>query len=169
MLLISKIGIVFRLLKLLPVIISKDIFDKTQALMADRAPTKIHPRRTASRFLLSGLAVCGDCGRALVGLDAKSGKYSYYVCNSLPKKGAGSCSTPYLNIEKFERLVISNIKKHILTLENITELVKLVNEEMVAVAGDSRSEIETINSEISGVEQRLGNLYNAIESSAYCL
>jgi len=131
--------------------------------MASRAPAKAHPRRTGSRFLLSGLAVCGECGRALVGLDAKSGKYSYYVCNSLAKKGAGACSTPYLNSDKFERLVISKIKEHILTPQNLTELMKLVNEEMDAVSGEYQTEMETINSEIGGVEQRLGNLYNAIE------
>lgn len=147
-----------------PAIISKDIFGKTQELMANRAPVKAHPRRTASRFLLSGLAVCGDCGRALVGLNAKSGKYSYYVCNSLAKKGAGACSTSYLNSDKFEHLVISKIKEHILTLDNLTELVKLVNEEMDATSHEYQQEMETIIGEISGVEKRLGNLYNAIEN-----
>jgi site-specific DNA recombinase len=147
-----------------PVIINKGVFDKAQELMGSRAPAKGHPRRTASRFLLSGLAVCGKCGKALIGQDAKSGKFSYYVCGSLTKRGAGSCSTPYLNSGKFEHLVTSKIKEHILTPENLTELVELVNEEMDAASTEYRDELDTIISEIGGVEQRLGNLYNAIEN-----
>jgi len=147
-----------------PALINKGVFDKAQELMGSRAPAKGHPRRTTSRFLLSGLAVCGKCGKALIGQDAKSGKFSYYVCGSLTKRGAGSCSTPYLNSGKFEHLVTSKIKEHILTPENLTELVELVNEEMDAATSAYKDEMDTIISEMGGVEQRLGNLYNAIEN-----
>jgi hypothetical protein len=143
---------------------SKQVFNQVQEVMKNRAPAKKHPRRTASRFLLSGLAICGHCGKALIGQDAKSGKFSYYICSSLTKKGAGSCSTPYLNGAKFEHLVTSKIKEHILTQENLTELVKLVNEEMDAASSAYKGEMAAIISEIGGLEQRLGNLYNAIEN-----
>lgn len=147
-----------------PAFISKDVFDRVHKMMGNRAPVKTHPRRTVSRFLLSGLVVCGKCGKALIGQDAKSGKFSYYICGSLTKKGAGVCSTPYLNSVNFERLVTSKIKDHILTPDNLTQLVKLVNEEMDATSSAYKNERETIISEIAGVEQRLGNLYNAIEN-----
>lgn len=113
-----------------PALISKEVFARAQEVMGSRAPVKQHPRRTVSRFLLSGLAYCGCCGKALVGQDAKSGKYSYYVCGSLNKKGAGACSTRYLNSSKFEQLVTSKIKEHILAPENLVRLVQLVNEWM---------------------------------------
>ena len=51
-----------------------------------------------------------------------------------------------------------------MTTENLTELVKLVNEEMDAASSEYKGEMETISSEIGSVEQRLGNLYNAIEN-----
>ena len=104
--------------------------------MGSRAPVKEHPRRIASRFLLSGLAVCGKCGKALIGQDAKSGIFSYYICGSLTKRGAGSCSTKYLNSAKFEHLVTSKIKEHILTTENLTKLVELDKEEMDLASND---------------------------------
>jgi hypothetical protein len=147
-----------------PVLIRKEVFDRVQELIGSRAPGKEHPRRTTSRFLLSGLAICGRCGKALTGQDAKSGKFSYYICGSLTKKGAGACTTPYLNSVKFEHLVTSKIKEHILTTENLTKLVELVNEEMDAASTSYRDEIETVVNETGGVDQRLGNLYNAIET-----
>ncbi len=147
-----------------PKVISKEVFNKAQKLMGDRAPKKQHPRRATSRFLLSGLTVCGSCGKALIGQDAKSGKFSYYVCGSLTKKGAEACSTPYLNSKRFEHLVISKIKEHILTEENLTELVELVNEEMDDASKAHRDELITITSDICSIEQKLGNIYNAIEN-----
>ena len=111
-----------------PAIINKEQFLKVQQLMGERTLVKNHPRRTASRFLLSGLAFCGHCGKALVGQDAKSGKFSYYVCGTLSKKGAGACKATYLNSGKFERLVVSKIKEHILTPDNLTRLVEMVKD-----------------------------------------
>ena len=108
----------------------KGTFDKVQAQLKGRTPAQLHPKRAASRFLLSGLACCGHWGKALIGQDAKSGQFSYYVCGTLLKKGAGSCPAHYLNSAKFESLVVDKIKKHILTSDNLTQLVQLVNEEM---------------------------------------
>jgi site-specific DNA recombinase len=125
---------------------------------------KVHPRRAASRFLLSGLVLCGTCGKAMVGQDAKSGKFSYYICSSLTKRGAGACSTPYLNSGKFERLVTSKIKNQILTSDNLAHLVQLVNEEMDSTSHEYNEEMQMVVNEVTGVEQRLSNLYNAIEN-----
>jgi len=147
-----------------PPIVSKEQFVKVQQLMGERTLAKIHPRRTASRFLLSGLAFCGHCGKALIGQDAKSGKFSYYVCGTLSKKGAGSCKATYLNSSKFEKLVVSKIKEHILTPDNLTRLVEMVNEEMDAAASSYGIEKDTMEKEIGDVNRRLGNIYNAIEN-----
>lgn len=145
-------------------ILDKETFDKVQAQLRDRAPAQLNPRRVASRYLLSGLARCGYCGKALIGQEAKGGQFNYYVCGTLLKKGSGSCQTRYLNTEKFEGLVINKIKEHILTEENLRELVRLVNEEMDNVAGDYREELGVIPDEIAGINNRLERLYDALET-----
>ena len=124
----------------------------------------MHPKRAASRFLLSGLARCGHCGKALIGADAKSGQFSYYVCGTLLKKGAGSCSSHYLNSAKFEGLVIDKIKEHILTNENLARLVNLVNEEMDSTSKTYQDELNALSDEIINVSHRLERLYDAIET-----
>lgn len=147
-----------------PAIIDRDTFNKAQALLKSRAFAVMHPRRIASRYLLSGLARCGHCGKALVGQDAKGGKFSYYVCGSLLKKGAGSCPSHYINSQKFERLVVEKIKEHILTEDNLRELVRLVNEEMDTLATEYRHQLDSTLEEIADVNQRLDRLYDAIET-----
>jgi site-specific DNA recombinase len=107
---------------------------------------------------------CGHCGKALVGQDAKNGKFTYYVCGTLLKKGAGSCPSRYLNSQQFESLVINKIKEHVLTTENITNLVKMVNEEMDSTATESKDQLHIITTETKDVEHRLERLYDAIET-----
>jgi site-specific DNA recombinase len=147
-----------------PAIIDKSIFDQTQILLKDRAPIRLHPKRVASRYLLSGLARCGYCGKALVGQDAKSGQFTYYVCGTLLKKGAGSCPNRYLNSQQFESLVIEKIKEHVLTTENLTKLVHTVNEEMDSLVPEYRQRLDSIIDEIADVDRRLERLYDALET-----
>jgi site-specific DNA recombinase len=60
-----------------PAIINKDTFSKVQYLLKGRAFASVHPRRTSSNYLLSGIARCGNCGKALIGQDAKGGQCRY--------------------------------------------------------------------------------------------
>jgi site-specific DNA recombinase len=145
-------------------IIDKKIFLKVQDLMRERAPVKVHPKRVPSPFLLSGIAYCGYCGKALVGKYAKSGQFAYYVCSTLDKKGSGSCRAKYLNADKFEAIVISKIREHILTRQNLIQLVKLVNEEMGSTMKLYQDELKSISDATDDINHRLERLYDAIET-----
>lgn len=145
-------------------IVDRDIFTRVQELMKDRMPTRKHPRRTASPFLLSGIARCGHCGKALTGRYAKSGKFAYYVCGTIDKTGAGACKAKYLNAERFENAVIEQLLTVVLTPENLTELMELSNRELDSLAESQRNEIDIICRSIDDVSQRLEKLYDAIET-----
>jgi site-specific DNA recombinase len=147
-----------------PAIVDRHTFDQAQILLKERAPVILHPRRVASRYLLSGLARCGHCGKALIGQDAKGGQFTYYVCGTLLKKGAGSCPTRYLNSQQFEGLVIDKIKEHVLTTENLTRLVDIVNEEMDGLALGYHQRLDSIVDGIADVDRRLDRLYDALET-----
>ena len=147
-----------------PSIVDRDIFGRAQRQLRDRAPVRLHPKRAASRFLLSGLARCGYCGRALIGVDAKSGQFSYYVCGTLLKKGSGSCPAHYLNSSKFEKLVIDKIKERILTNESLVRLVKFVNEEMDSASKSYQDELNAGSDNIINISHRLERLYDAVET-----
>ncbi|MFC1865383.1 recombinase family protein [Chloroflexota bacterium] len=147
-----------------PAIINYDEFNRVQIMLKERTPAKIHPRRTASRFLLSGLARCSYCGKALIGRDAKSGKFSYYVCGTLEKRGAGACPSKYMNSQKFEGLVIDRIKEYILTEKQLSKLVYLVNEQIDVASKEFHEELKIISREEDGIAGRLNKLYDAVET-----
>ena len=134
-----------------PAIVSKRDFQKAKRLLGSRAPKKVNPRRASSPYLLSGIAKCETCGKAMTAAEAKSGKYTYYICHSLLKRGKGACKTPRLNAKSFEKLIVNEIRENVLTESNIRDLVKLLDEEMDGVARDQR--------------ERLGRIWNHIETT----
>ena len=147
-----------RVEKAFPAIISKTRFRRVNQKLRSRAPKRSHPRRVGSTYLLSGLVRCKACNRALSGQDAKSGKFAYYVCQSVMKRGSGACDAPRLNARRFEEKVVGKIRENVLTESNIRALVKLVDEEMDGVAREQRQRLQTIESEFEDVKRGLGRL-----------
>ena len=97
--------------------------------------------------------------------EAKSGRYTYYVCHSLLKQGRGTCATPRLNAKRFEKLIIEQIRDHILTESNMRDLVRMVDEEMDGIAAEQRAKLETIEAELLEVRQRMDRLWRLVETT----
>ena len=148
-----------------PAIVSKRDFQKARRLLGSRAPKKVNPRRASSPYLLSGIAKCETCGKAMTAAEAKSGKYTYYICHSLLKRGKGTCKTPRLNAKSFEKLIVDEIRANILTESNIRDLVKLLDEEMDGVAREQRERLESIDGELEEVKNQLGRVWHFIARS----
>jgi site-specific DNA recombinase len=152
-----------------PPIIEHNTFERTQAILRKRAFITLHPKRVASNYLLSGIARCGHCGKALIGQEAKGGKFHYYTCGTLLKKGSGSCPAKYINRAKLERMIIDNIREQILTYENLKELVRLVNEEIDKASSDYHKRLRAVSVEADNVTRRLDRLYDALETGTLSL
>ena len=148
-----------------PAVVTRQEFQRIARMMQSRAPRKMNPRRAASPYLLSGLLKCETCSKAMTAAEAKSGRYTYYVCHSLLKKGKGTCDTPRLNAKGFEGLIIGQIRENVLTESNIRDLVKLVDEEMDGIAREQRQRLETIGAELEEVKRRLGRIWQFVETT----
>ena len=149
-----------------PALISRELFDNVQEAMRERAPKVQRPARVGSQYLLSGLLRCGVCGKPYSAQGAKSGQFAYYICGTLFREGAGTCSARYLNAPKLETFVVEKIRERILTEETI---VALVAEEIDAMAGELSGRLEVVEAELSDVRNRLEKLYEAIETSELTL
>ena len=152
-----------------PALVSRELFDEVQQAMSERAPKVQRPGRVGSQYLLSGLLKCGVCGKPYSAQGAKSGQFAYYICGTLFREGAGTCSARYLNAPRLEAFVVEKIRERILTEETIIELVTLVAEEIDAMAGELSGRLEVIEAELSDVRKRLEKLYDAIETSELTL
>ena len=154
-----------RIEKAFPAIISKAKSQRVNSLMRSRAPKVINPRRVGSTHLLSGLLKCKACNRALSAQVAKSGQFSYYVCQSIMKRGKDACDTPRLNARRFEEIVVGKIRSNVLTDSNIRALAKVVDEQMDGVAREQHKRLETIEDELEDVKRKLGRIWHFVETT----
>ncbi len=66
---------------------------------------------------------------------------------------------------RFERLIIEQIRDHILTETTIRELVRMVEEEMDGVAAEERAKLEHIEAELLVLQQRVDRLWKLVETT----
>lgn len=146
-----------------PVIVDRNTFDRVQVSIKSRAPKTLQARRAGSRFLLSGMLSCGDCGALMIGHAAKSGKYAYYVCGTAYRLGNTECGGTPVEKNLIEQSVMVRILNVILTEPNLLRLVELTNKTLRSRAKSSKAESTVIVGEIANVRKRLGRLYDVIE------
>jgi len=150
-----------------PTIVEKDVFDRVIAILKSRGPKIIHPRRTVSEYLLSGLMKCGVCGKSMSGHSAKSGKFLYYRCSNATKRGAAECPGHWIPKPKIEGFIIDKIRNCILAEDNLIELVRLTNEELGSGMEFEKDRLNTIERQIDDIDSRLENLYDALEKGSF--
>ena len=148
-----------------PSIVSKRRFRQARALLDSRSPSKIHPRRAASPYLLSGLLKCETCGKTMTAAEAKSGKYTYYVCRSMLKRSEGTCDTPRLNARTFDKFILQQIQENILAESNIRALIKVLDEQVEGVVRKERQRLASIDEELDDVQRKLGRIWHIIETA----
>ncbi len=147
-----------------PAIIDETPFQRVQEILRERGPKIRHPRTISSDYLLSGLGFCKNCGAKLIGATAKSGRFFYYGCQNYLKKGKQACDSGLVNREKLEQSVVARIKERILTDKNLTDLVKMVNEELARLKTDSSEILAQIDGQLDECTKRLQRLFAAVET-----
>ena len=140
------------------------MFDQARQVLKSRSPKVSHPRAVNSRYLLSGLVFCGNCGATMIGSAAKSSSHFYYACQNYTKRGKKSCDAKLANKDKIETFVIAKIRENILTEKNLIELVRIINEEMLQAKKQEGEELKSLDRQLQKHKQRLDTLYDALET-----
>ena len=145
-------------------LISVADFERVQGFLNDRRPIFTHPRTVSSPYILSGFAYCSKCGSAMIGTAAKSGKYLYYECDARFKKGKDSCVGLRVRKDMVEKFALEKIKEDILTKENLTKLVSLVNNELLNTYSHREKQLDDTEKNLAQISGKLTKLYAALES-----
>ena len=101
----------FRHENYLPMIVTREIWEQAQALLAERKEKNV--RAGANRGILryGGLLRCMDCGRTFIGkrIKLKSGERVAYVCDTYHRYGKEHCSSHMVDEETLDRLIGAEI------------------------------------------------------------
>lgn len=105
-------------------VISKREFDIVQRLLG--MDTRTSPNEDGV-YVLSGLAVCADCGAPMIKRNVPAGGkvYSYYICSN--NAATKECGTHRIPKEKLENLVFEVLQTHIANVLDTGRILEYIN------------------------------------------
>ena len=101
----------FRHENYLPVIVTCEIWEQAQALLAERKEKNVRAGTNRGILRYGGLLRCKDCGRTFIGkrIKLKSGERVAYVCDTYHRYGREHCSSHMVDEESLDRLIGAEI------------------------------------------------------------
>ena len=84
--------------------------------------------RTSPKSALEGLITCGNCGKPMLRDGTQHDKEAHYVCQPGPGNRWAQCQTPRLHARSAEVLLIGKVLQTVLTEENISRVLPLLND-----------------------------------------
>ena len=141
---------------IVPVIISKDQFDRVQAMMRDRQGGTAQSK--ARRFYLlssMGKLKCAKCGANLVGTARKSHgiEYTYYYC---PNKKRHQCTTKEIRADYLDYFVVNSLMAYVYKHIDIIDIYNNL---------DERKRIRELKNKLLGLNKAKKNILNSIRKS----
>ena len=101
----------FRHENYLPMIVTCEIWEQAQALLAERKEKNVRAGTNRGILRYGGLLRCKDCGRTFIGkrIKLKSGERVAYVCDTYHRYGREHCSSHMVDEESLDRLIGAEI------------------------------------------------------------
>ena len=101
----------FRHENYLPMIVTREIWEQAQALLAERKEKNVRAGTNRGILRYGGLLRCKDCGRTFIGkrIKLKSGERVAYVCDTYRRYGKEHCSSHMVDEETLDRLIGAEI------------------------------------------------------------
>ena len=148
-----------------PAIISRDLWEKCQKILADhRKSPRTGTGNAVGRYIFTGKFFCGSCGHTMVAGTgtSKSGKrYGYYQCS-------GKCGRKRLKKDEIEQFVISKLDEFLNDDKFINILVEKILEYQSSVFSDGhKSAVMRLTKQKRETEKARDNIFKAIENGIY--
>lgn len=154
----------------IPAIISRDLWDRVQAMQKRVIPRKRHQHEEtpAEPYLLATKLFCGHCMQPMTGESARSKTgtiFRYYSCNGTKSRYRNGCTKKRVPKEWIESEVIRIIMDQMLTDETIEyfadEFVKTQNEDHNSTA------LRSQESQLADVNRKIANINHAIAEGVW--
>lgn len=148
-----------------PAIISRELWDKCQKLLADHRKSPRTGTATAvGRYILTGKFFCGDCGHTMVagtGTSKTGKRYGYYQCS-------GKCGRKRLKKEQIEGLVMDKLDEF-LNDEKFTRMLidKIMEYQSGIYTDGQKATVARLTKQKKEAEKARDNIFKAIENGIY--
>jgi len=106
-------------------IISQELFDQTQMLLAQRTKTSEYKDEV---YLFSGFLRCADCRKVMTRNTVKGGQLVYYHCRTYREKSKDACTKHTIRLDRLEKAVLATVQKQIALATSLAEIVDEINQ-----------------------------------------
>jgi site-specific DNA recombinase len=119
------------------------------------------PQRLRSRYLLSGLVRCQECGAIMNAYEIHG--WQYYACSL--RKAGGDCSSRSIRRELLEQEVVRRLLEDVLTLENLLKLQAVTIESYIGRMAEIEQLRATRTLRLRESRRAITNLVEAIAAT----
>ncbi|MGV2067461.1 recombinase family protein [Agrobacterium sp. 22-226-1] len=154
-----------------PPLIERETFDAVQARLKSRNPMLVPARVTSGPTLLTGICFCAKCGGAMTLRTGKGngGQYTYYTCSTKARQGKVGCEGRSIRMDKLDHLVERHLEERLLQPKRLETILSSLLDRRQERAERRREHLADLNRRITETDQRLGRLYDAIETGVAAL
>jgi site-specific DNA recombinase len=151
-----------------PPLVEEGLFNAVQAILAERGEDVSKRASNSSDYLLTGLVVCGGCGRHFTGTRAtgRNSTYRYYTCGGRQRYGTKTCAAERLPAEALDDAVVRSLLAAYEDTDLFTKAVSEAQER--AQLGHSRheGELRALDAELAKVDTGIDRYLRAFETGA---
>ena len=150
-----------------PPLIDRKTFDAVQARLKSRDPRMTPARITSGPTLLTGICFCAKCGGAMTlrtGKGHSGGIYRYYTCSTKARQGKSGCEGRSIPMDRLDQLVASHLEDRLLQPERLETILASILDRRQERTSRRREHLAELHKRIAETDQRLGRLFDAIES-----
>ena len=161
-----------------PAIVTRDDWDRAQAMVIRRRKAKGGQGKQRDRWLLSGVLLCGHCGQPYWGERKKKGRIpgraevvcNYYTCAGRRRYGKTTCPTPAsVKADALEEWVLGKLQN--LVFMDTGGLDAAIDRFVTSVLGQDRAGLNTdgIVREIAEIDQTVAALTGNLDPANLAL
>ena len=147
----------------MPAIVSKADFDEVQKLLSYNKLSG-GAQKAKEPYLLTGIAVCGECGSPMQGNSRTGGNttkmYRSYRCGCKVNKKL--CKNKEIRKNLIEDFVLDQLERVVLNERIVLEMVKALNEKISDTKKSSKAEIKEVEKKLRKVGEQIDKIVEII-------
>ena len=149
-----------------PAIIDRSEFEAVAATLKAHNPRVTPARVVSGPILLTGLATCAACNRAMTLRTgtSKSGKvHRYYACSTSGRQGKAGCPGQSIPMDKLDTLVTDHLVSERLQSDRLRATLASLWATRAEKAAEVDGRAASLRAEMTAAEDKLKRLYRMVE------
>jgi DNA invertase Pin-like site-specific DNA recombinase len=147
-----------------PPILDPVIFRDVQNRLKERNPRVTAPRLMAAPCLLTGIAVCADCGGGMTLRTGKGGQYRYYTCATQARQGKSACRGRSIRLDRLDSLVMEHLTDRMLQPGRMRDMLATLFDRYTDSQRAGTARVGSLRNAYREAEAKIQRLYAAIEN-----